>query len=95
MRIPRDEMNQLHSASELQSISEDSEVSAQLESIAYSLNNAANTGETAVTWLGNMFDANKTTLEAQGYTVDLVELQDGSFATKCYRISFDGESEAK
>lgn len=88
MRIPREEMYILHSASELKDIADTAEVDAQKSSIAFSLNNAANTGETSVIWLGDMLDEVKEALESDSYTVEAYKTQDGEPSKFKYVISF-------
>ena len=88
MPVPREDMNKLQSAADLKSIAESAEVDAQVASIAYALNSAANTGETSVVWIGRMLAGTKTQVEAKGYTVEPTKLHTGESADDEYTLSF-------
>lgn len=91
MAVPRDEMNVLHAASELQTVAATSAEDAQKASIAYSLNNAANTGEYVVVWIGALLDSVKEAIEDEGYTIEPTKLHTGEPVKDSWTISFKPE----
>ena len=69
-KVPYDELNQLQSAADAKTVAESSEVESQTQSIAYAINTAANTGEKSVVYLTPLIPEVRTTLEAEGYTIE-------------------------
>lgn len=67
--IPNDELTILKPASELLAVSVSAEADAQLKSIAYQLNSAANTGETSIQHEGRLLDEVVKKLKEHGYAL--------------------------
>lgn len=95
MAIPRNEMDILNPAATLREIVPNAEKDAQIASVAYSLNNAANTGQYTTVWLGRMLPEVKTELEANGYVVEPTKLHTGEAVQDSWTISFKDEVDSE
>lgn len=67
--IPINELNQLHSAAEVKAVAADAHELHIEQSVAYAINNAANTGEDNVQYDGYISPTLKSKLEEEGYVV--------------------------
>ena len=67
--FPKDEMTVLHTAEECKTVAEEAAEVHQLAEVAYSINTAANTGETTTRYLQKLLPAIKSQLESKGYTL--------------------------
>lgn len=67
--IPINELNQLHSAAEVKAVAADAHELHIEQSVAYAINNAANTGEDNVQYDGYISPALESKLKAQGYVI--------------------------
>jgi len=67
--IPSDEMTTLKPASEVKTIADEAEEILEQQSVAYLINEAANTGSHMVVWSKSISDELKQVLEGQGYKV--------------------------
>ena len=71
-KIPKENMTTLYSASESRNVSATSIKDTQIAEVAYAINNAANCGETCVTFNSNLMDEVKQELIDKGYTLTQV-----------------------
>lgn len=67
--IPSDEMTTLKSASEVKQVADKAQDILEKQSVAYLINEAANTGSHMVTWPKPMSKELMSVLEAQGYKI--------------------------
>lgn len=71
--IPRDKMTELKTAKECEEIAKAAEAIQELQSVAYAINNATNTGETEVTWANTLMETTQSALTTAGYKFKAVE----------------------
>lgn len=67
--IPINELNQLHSAADVKAVAADAHELHIEQSVAYAINNAANTGEDSVQYDGYISPALESKLTEKGYTL--------------------------
>jgi len=72
--VPKEEINELKSASELRTAASGASDRLILEAIARACNFAANTGELTTTWTGTLPEHLQKAVEAKGYTVTNVKI---------------------
>jgi len=65
--VDREHMTELRSASDAKATALSAESDIQLQSVAYAINEASNTGLTRTIFRGVLLDNTKTQLESKGY----------------------------
>ena len=71
--IPKDQMTELFSASQVAETASTAEEDIQLKSVAFAINQAANTGLYRIIYQEKLKDSVKEALEAKGYTIKYVD----------------------
>lgn len=76
--IPMEDLQTLQSAATVKATAQTAEADQQEKSIAYTINTAANCGQTEVTYNGRLLETVKTNLENEGYTLtyDIAKMND-------------------
>lgn len=66
----KDEINELHTASEARQVSEAANAKQNLDAVVRNINLAANTGETRILWISPIDDSTMTALVSAGYSIE-------------------------
>lgn len=66
----KDEINELHTASEARQVSEAANAKQNLNAVVRSINLAANTGQTRIIWISSIDSNTLTALKTAGYTIE-------------------------